>query len=91
MPPTPPAYFIRQDRHSAVCFHCRAHQRTDPEGDFYEHHDLQRHSPSGMAYRGRYRLQKDANQPEICPGSGTKPIPLAYRWPDGAKMPRHYW
>ena len=26
---------------------------------------------------------------ELCPGSGTKPIPLAHKFPDGTALPRY--
>lgn len=104
---SPSPYFVRERKNwrgygSAVCFHCRLHANTDAEGVFQEHHDVvrtgddprERHRyghQDGWARAHRYRYIPDENQPEICPGSGTAPIPLAYRFPDGTKVPRWYY
>ena len=84
---------------SAVCFHCRLHVNTDAEGVFAEHYDVKRNGDDphfrsrygghndGWARANAYRYIPDEHQPEICPGSETKPIPLAYRFPDGCKIP----
>ena len=101
---TPSPYVVRERKNwrgygSAVCFHCRLPANTAAEGVFEEHHDVvrsgddprERHRYAGWARANHYRVIPGENQPEICPGSGTAPIPLAYRFPDGTKVPRWYY
>ena len=101
---TPSPYYVRERKTwhgygSAVCFHCRLHVNTDADYKFAEHYDVirtgddprERQRFAGWARANHYRVIPGDNQPEICPGSGTKPIPLAYRFPDGVKVPRWYY
>ena len=96
----PPNYYVRVIGRQAICFHCRLRQRTedkqfpipgqDQQKVFAHHTDVERYDnmQGAVARRGRYR-----NTPlgeDVCPGSGTVPIPLAYRFPDGAKIPAYY-
>ena len=92
-----------QGNGSAICFHCRLHVNTNAEGEFEEHHDVVRTGDdprerwnryghqTGWPRPNRYRYIPEDNHPEVCPGSETKPIPLAYRFPDGCKVPRWYY
>ena len=98
----PPNYYVRVMGRDAICFHCRLRVRTEekqfpiPGQDqlrvFTRHIDVERYSKQevqgAVARRGRYR--DTPLGPEECPGSGTVPIPLAFRFPDGAKLPHYY-
>ena len=69
----------------AVCFHCRNVIRIDQDaadGTFMEHFD------APQDYYGRRRPAKNGRN-EVCPGSRTTPIPLAYKFPDGEPLPYH--
>jgi len=72
----------------AVCFHCRCSIRLDQNtGDFHEHYDVDRNH----VLRGRSRAQIVIDGvAQVCPGSDTKPIPLAYKFPDGEALPSMY-
>ena len=96
----PPNYYVRVMGRDAICFHCRLRVRTEekqfpiPGQDqlrvFTRHIDVDRYDnmQGAVGRRGRYR--DTPLGPEECPGSGTVPIPLAYRFPDGAKIPAYY-
>jgi hypothetical protein len=67
----------------AICFHCRCVTRLDQDagnGTFLEHSDVDRTSPRRTALSIKGVVQ-------TCPGSGTTPIPLAYKFPDGDPLP----
>ena len=68
---------------------------------FIEHYDVERYGDR-IAERYYYHGFPKADQvrsvpsdvkgvqvQELCPGSGTKPIPLAHKFPDGTALPRH--
>ena len=66
----------------------------DPYGEFPHHNDVQRYSRLGedgeTARPGSPRLAPEGTgEFEKCPGSGTMPIPLAYKFPDGGRIPRY--
>ena len=71
----------------AVCFHCRSVIRIDQDagdGTFLEHFDVDRTNPRGIRHRVLHPATKVQ---EICPGSHTMPVPLAYKFPDGDPLP----
>ena len=96
MPKNPSPYWERVQGRSAICFHCRMTQRID-EDVFIDHWDLARtgdnpkgrgwYTSNGVALDHRYR-RIGTGEHELCPGSGTAPIPIAYQFPDGSVMPR---
>ena len=96
--PRPPQYFTRGSGSYAVCFHCRCRIRRQQRpigdhsyGEFPNHTDVERFTRLGEegenARPGRQKFTPLGE--EICPGSGTKPIPLAHKFPDGGRIP-HY-
>ena len=96
MPKNPSPYWERVQGRSAICFHCRMTQRFD-EDVFIDHWDLEGtgvnpsnrywHTTKGVALDHRYR-RIGTGEHELCPGSGTDPIHIAYQFPDGSVMPR---
>ena len=76
-------------RRLAVCFHCRSVMRLDQDADdgtFLEHFDVDRTNPKPGRFGHRATI-KIQGVDQICPGSGTMPIPLAYKFPDGEPLP----
>ena len=73
----------------AICFHCRTSVRlnNDNEGEFLEHFDIDRTDPRRSRVKHPVTIM-GVNQ--ICPGSGTQPLPLAYKFPDGDPLPYRY-
>ena len=71
---------------SAVCFHCRQSIRLDDERNFQEHWDSQRDNFGRAIWYGRNPLTVRGER-VMCPGTGTAPIPLAYKFPDGSRTP----
>ena len=98
--PRPPNYYVRATGWQAICFHCRLRVRTEErrypipgqngERVFRRHSDVERYGNLNgeVGKPGRYRDTPRGE--EECPGSGTMPIPLAYKFPDGAKLPHYY-
>ena len=74
----------------AVCFHCRCVIRIDQDaadGTFMEHFDAPQ-DYYDVGFRGRRRHNRRLNgRNEVCPGSHTMPVPLAYKFPDGEPLP----
>ena len=70
---------------------------------FIDHYDVDRYGDRphetwygmhGTARSNRIRRIPDAGNAqilieELCPGTGTEPIPLAWRFPDGTALPRY--
>jgi hypothetical protein len=77
-------------RRLAVCFHCRCVIRIDQDaadGTFMEHFDAPQ-DYYDVGFRGRRRHNRRLNgRNEVCPGSHTMPVPLAYKFPDGEPLP----
>ena len=74
-------------RRLAVCFHCRCVIRIDQDGlgEFLEHFDIDRTQPLGRMHRRATIKIRGVDQ--ICPGSHTVPVLLAYKFPDGDPLP----
>jgi hypothetical protein len=96
----PPQYYVRRRGSTAICFHCRTTQRLDRDWLYFiEHYDCQRTGDNGGKNAGyhaywngipklhQYRKMSDGTD-EICPGSGTAPIPIAHEFPEGTRLPR---
>jgi hypothetical protein len=86
------AFVVRKGNYGrvAICFHCRTSVRlnNDNEGEFLEHFDVRR---GDAAYYGRRQdIREVGGEAETCPGSGTQPLPLAYKFPDGDPLPYRY-
>jgi hypothetical protein len=100
----PPQFYTRTNGNQAVCFHCRCRIGREGEvrgqGVFRMHFDVSRYKRLGeqgeIARPGNYRNipcivpGQQLLEEELCPGTGTMPIPLASRFPDGGKMPRYF-
>ena len=73
----------------AICFHCRTSVRlnNDNEGEFLEHFDIER---TTLNRRGIKHPLSIMGENQLCPGSGTQPLPLAYKFPDGDPLPYRY-
>ena len=74
----------------AICFHCRCAIRLDRygSGEFQEHLDVDRTKATRGRF-GRGATIKIQGIDQLCPGSNTTPIPLAYKFPDGEPLPYH--
>ena len=85
------AFVVRRGNYGrvAICFHCRTSVRISLEGDgdipglLRDHFDIERASP-------RRKPITIMGENQLCPGSGTQPLPLAYKFPDGDPLPYRY-
>ena len=76
-------------------------EEEEPPLVFIEHYDVERYGdrPSERYYNYGFakanqvrRVPSDVRGvqvEELCPGTGTKPIPLAHKFPDGTALPRY--
>ena len=78
-------------------------EEEEPPLVFIEHYDVERygdlprehdwHFNHGFAKSNQVRRvpsgHPNVQVQELCPGSGTKPIPLAHKFPDGTALPRY--
>ena len=73
----------------AICFHCRTSVRlnNEGEGEFRDHFDIERTDPRRSRVKSPITIM---GENQLCPGSGTQPLPLAYKFPDGDPLPYAY-
>ena len=78
-------------------------EEEDPSLVFIEHYDVERYGDRpteryynfGFPKANQVRTIPCCGDPpnvmvqELCPGTGTKPIPLAHKFPDGTALPRY--